>query len=304
MKATIFLPGLMSLSLAACVLTANPTDPVVDRELKVLLQGSSAYAMAELITNNGGTVTHHLPIIDAVGANISRENLDEVIKSPLVDRYLDDLSVSDAPDNDTAPEEKTCDVGGALELDIGRGSIKWRLYNIEPEVAKLQHLELSWPDSMGRILELTLGTASLASAEILTAAQDNHLELDYGEEAHPELQGMLELHAVFEAHSDRDTAPAPLQRDFAIEATFTEDCSTKLVPGYTNNHENTYYPSIVGAAALHRHGITGSGVTVAIIDSGLWEHTNLLKDTHGKNRVIARYDAIKNISDQEVFDES
>ncbi|MFK8050995.1 MAG: S8 family peptidase, partial [Halioglobus sp.] len=47
-----------------------------------------------------------------------------------------------------------------------------------------------------------------------------------------------------------------------------------------------------------------SGVTVAIIDSGLWEHTNLLKDTHGKNRVIARYDAIKNISDQEVFDES
>lgn len=304
MKATIFLPGLVCLSLAASALSGHPQEQTAEPDLKVLLQGSSASAMAELITKNGGTVTHHLPIIDAVGAMISRSGLDTVVKSPLVDRYLDDLSLSGEPDKTLPSKKETCNVGSALELDIERDAIRWKLYNIKPEIAKLQRLEMSWPNSMGRLVELKLGTESLVSAQTLPAVNDNKLELDYGDEAYPELPGILELHAVFEPQSDLSGTPAPAQREFSIEASFTEDCSTKLIPGYANNHEDSYYPTVVGAAALHSHGITGRGVTVAIIDSGLWEHPNLLKDSKGKSRVIARYDAIKDVSGAEVFDES
>lgn len=300
----IFLPGLFSLSLAASALSGHPQSHADKTDLKVLLQGSSAAAMAELINANGGTVTHHLPIIDAVGANISRENLETVIKSPLVDRYLDDLSVSTGPIEKPQTEDDSCDVGGALELEISNANISWRLYNIEPEIAKLHSLEISWPKSMGRMTDLRLGTQHLATPETLAISSENTLKLDYQETKHPLLEGMLELRATFEREENTAEINPALQKDFSIEATFTEDCSTKLIPGYVNNHENSYYPTVVGADALHGHGITGKGVTVAIIDSGLWEHPNLLKDTQGNSRVIARYDAIKNVRGKEVFDES
>ena len=77
-----------------------------------------------------------------------------------------------------------------------------------------------------------------------------------------------------------------------IKASFAGDCSTALIPGYDNNHEDFYYAAVAGADALHRHGVTGKGVTVAVLDSGLWDHPSLLLDTAGKERVLARYDAI------------
>jgi subtilisin family serine protease len=304
MKGMIFLPGLLSFSLAASALSGHPQSQTDNHELKVLLQGSSAAAMAELINANGGTVTHHLPIIDAVGAKISRENLETVIKSPLVDRYLDDLSVSTEPVKNPQTEDDTCDVGGALELEVSSTDISWRLYNIEPKIAKLQSLEISWPKSMGRMIDLRLGAQPLVISETLAISSGNTLKLDYEETKYPQLEGMLELRATFEREKNTAEINPALQKDFSIEAIFTEDCTTKLIPGYLNNHENTYYPTVVGADALHSHGITGKGVTIAIIDSGLWEHPNLLKDTQGNSRVIARYDAIKDVRGNEVFDES
>ncbi len=81
-------------------------------------------------------------------------------------------------------------------------------------------------------------------------------------------------------------------------------CSTDLVPGYENNHEDFYYNTVAGVDALHLQGITGKGVTVAVVDSGLWEHEALMKDTKGRNRVVARYDALTDTVGNEVVDES
>jgi subtilisin family serine protease len=94
------------------------------------------------------------------------------------------------------------------------------------------------------------------------------------------------------------------QKDFSIKASFAGDCSTELVPAYENNHEDFYYARAAGADALHAHGITGADITVAVLDSGLWEHKALATDTAGRNRIIARYDAITNTTENGVFDES
>src|SRR4029453_15985887 len=48
------------------------------------------------------------------------------------------------------------------------------------------------------------------------------------------------------------------------------------------------------ANRLHAQGITGSGVTVAVLDSGLWEYSTLRNDSAGRPRIRARYDAIAN----------
>ena len=43
---------------------------------------------------------------------------------------------------------------------------------------------------------------------------------------------------------------------------------------------------------------------MAVLDSGLWEHEALVKDSRGRKRVLARYDAISGRAVDEAFDES
>ena len=56
----------------------------------------------------------------------------------------------------------------------------------------------------------------------------------------------------------------------------------------------TYYPSEVGASTMHKGGVTGRGVSVAVLDSGLWrEKGPLQKTSYGRDpRVLAQYDVI------------
>jgi len=57
----------------------------------------------------------------------------------------------------------------------------------------------------------------------------------------------------------------------------------------------TYYPQEVAATTLHKGGLTGRGVTVAVLDSGLWRQQGpLQKTSYGTDqRVLAQYDAIQ-----------
>ena len=55
---------------------------------------------------------------------------------------------------------------------------------------------------------------------------------------------------------------------------------------------DTFFSAHVDADALHDLGIDGSGVTVAVIDSGFWAHPAILKNANGQARVLAEYDAI------------
>jgi subtilisin family serine protease len=50
----------------------------------------------------------------------------------------------------------------------------------------------------------------------------------------------------------------------------------------------------VNAYRLHEQGITGRGVGVAIIDTGLWDHAALTTNTEGEPRVKVFFDATKN----------
>ncbi|MBT8478700.1 MAG: S8 family serine peptidase, partial [Gemmatimonadetes bacterium] len=55
----------------------------------------------------------------------------------------------------------------------------------------------------------------------------------------------------------------------------------------------TWYPAQIGADGLHTQGLTGEGVTIAIVDTGLFGADGLGYDTAGDLRVLARYDAIR-----------
>ncbi|MGA7991119.1 MAG: S8 family serine peptidase, partial [Thermoanaerobaculia bacterium] len=61
-------------------------------------------------------------------------------------------------------------------------------------------------------------------------------------------------------------------------------------------YPNSSFPTLVGAATLHQQGITGKGVTVAVLDTGWWSGSNAEKqDTSKHDRAIrAEYNAITN----------
>ncbi len=60
-----------------------------------------------------------------------------------------------------------------------------------------------------------------------------------------------------------------------------------------------YHTSYVEATKLHSKGIEGSGVTVAVIDSGYWPNPALDYNSNNQGRVLMQYDAI---TDQKVSD--
>jgi serine protease AprX len=58
-----------------------------------------------------------------------------------------------------------------------------------------------------------------------------------------------------------------------------------------------YAPTLVGADKLAAQGISGNGVTVAVLDSGLWDKTGaasgaakVMNDLNGKNKMLDTYD--------------
>ena len=54
----------------------------------------------------------------------------------------------------------------------------------------------------------------------------------------------------------------------------------------------TSHVTAVAADSLHAAGITGKGVTLAVLDTGFFKQRSLVRDTQNKPRVLAQYDAL------------
>jgi len=273
--------------------------------LRVMLQGNSAAALRQLVEDAGGSVTHDLTIIEAVGALVTPAQLESIRNSPLILRLIDDLSL-DMSEPLPPPDEAACTIGGALEATLRADGILWPLYNQGPTPLELTRLEISWPDALGDLTSLRLDNKDLPrSSDIVIAAGRRSLALDYASGQTPAPEDVSQLQIGFTHRLvDPDGNLAWEQKDFSVKLEFGDECSSELIPGYADYAGDTYYPTVAGAAELHRHGITGRGVTVAVLDSGLWEHPALSMDTGGKPRIVGRYDAMENIAGTPVSDAS
>ena len=76
------------------------------------------------------------------------------------------------------------------------------------------------------------------------------------------------------------------------------DDSTARVAGRSRFKPESYTATLVGAEPVHEAGITGSGVTVAMLDTGIGSNKYLRKNTRKKNRILASYDAIHDKEDR------
>ena len=62
--------------------------------------------------------------------------------------------------------------------------------------------------------------------------------------------------------------------------------------GTTESATDTYYTTLVNGDAVHQMGIDGSGIGIAVLDTGLWKHAGIKNDAAGDLRIAAVYDAM------------
>ena len=84
-----------------------------------------------------------------------------------------------------------------------------------------------------------------------------------------------------------EAAGARLYRNQTVQVSGKPDKKKTPEPLYT------HYPTLVEANLLHAEGITGAGVTVAVLDSGWDNFGSISYDTAGEWRVLQSYDAIQ-----------
>lgn len=80
---------------------------------------------------------------------------------------------------------------------------------------------------------------------------------------------------------------AQLRGNPAIELIFEDRSLTvsQTVP-------ETYFPGLIGAADLHTAGVDGHGVTVAVLDTGIWQADGIDETAADIDRVVAEYDLL------------
>lgn len=262
---------------ASNVFAANPPPPLL-----VMLQGQNLSDIRQAAIAAGATITHELPIINAIGARMSEAQLAPLRDHPSIERIIDDLAY--APEPEPLPD---CGLSAAIELIWEDDTARWKIYNKLKQPIPLGRLELGWQAGLSELTAVSIGNHEIALPPG-GAGQANSYSLA-NLLAPP---GAMNVELSF--------APAPLDRQAAQNALDLKvhasegECSAELVPSYPDPEADSYFPLASGSTRLHDAGITGRGVTIAVMDSGLWEEPAAIRlNTRGEPRIRARYDAIQ-----------
>ena len=263
------------------------TALTADQSIQVLLQGKNAEHLRQAIENLGGQVTHDLPIVHGVGGAIGADKLPELATIKGVDKFTEDFNPPKLPDN------RDCLVSGDLQVKLTPQSLQWRIFNFANNPKPLKWINASWPQ--------TLGDATLSvSTEMAGTPANQGVKIISG--APLQLNHMLPSGSSLVAMQFSKPSKSLTQNDFEISLGL-DDCETQLIPAYAGKQQDFYFSKEAGATLLAEAGLTGLGVGVAIIDSGLWDIPALTHNALGERRIATHYDAIGDRIDLELHDD-
>ena len=169
---------------------------------------------------------------------LSPEQLDEILESPIITRHIDDLSPTDRPEEEPDKDE-SCKVRGHIELDFTPQGVLWPLYNKRAEPTSIAKLEFTWPSYLGSVKAVSVGDTRVAPTLYRDAGKGS-LTIDFPASTGPVVEETADLKISFQPLISSEAYPPLHQGDFTLEISFVGECSTKLVPGYENNHEDFY----------------------------------------------------------------
>lgn len=276
-------PSVGTFALALTLLTPLCATTSVAEPIQVLLQGDDPQAMREVLQAHGGHLTHELRIIDGIGGWIDGSQLDPLRQAAKNTRVVEDFNPP------AEPPERDCPVDGALDIELHGNTARWNIHSFRTDTTSLTGINIEWVESLelGKLENLSLRDAT-GKSQTLFEDRDSPIALS-GSWLLP--AGISQLELQFENAPQKPPLPSALQNALTLSLDFG-DCRVELPKAYSNNHRDFYYPRVAGADFLHRAGITGKGVGVAILDSGLWAVDALTLNTQGQWRVPAHFNAL------------
>ncbi len=257
-----------------------------EAEVQVLLQGPDTDDLVAAMKMAGGRLTHELPLIDGIGGWVHEEKLRELAALPGVEQITEDFNPPALPD------QRNCVVAGDLYVTSSDRGLIWRIHNFDAATQIISWIEADWPQALGEAT-VALTHRDTPKTEPKGTSLQRNQRVNMEREIPP---GSAELQLSFTQWSGELN-----QNDLNITLGLPA-CQTELVRAYEDNEKDFYYNAESGATLLHAAGITGAGVGVAIVDTGLWEKAELVTNTQGERRIPGHFNAIRNRSDSKLED--
>ncbi|MCJ8273303.1 MAG: S8 family peptidase, partial [Psychrosphaera sp.] len=274
-------PLLSSLAGLLILLLIAATSQLPQSTTSYILQGATQPTMISAVDSVGGTVTHQFKAIDAITAELSSSQVSRLsLNKPLIRLFKDSgVKISNATPDYAATGKNHFDYDGKPD------TVSWKIRNNGNHDLTISSVSISWPYENAQLVKLAINGKKIYNTS-LQAPQATVLS---GWTHDP----------VLKAGYSNDfrmqfTAP-PIQDDgqYTVIISTEQGTTIEFLPGgqLPAQHKNrdSFFPSTVKANSLHQQGITGSGITVAVIDSGLMNINQLRHDTLGNSRIKANF---------------
>ena len=291
---SIYLESGSSLQLASIEQeTGRPEPEAADEGSSMVLMGREMSALLAHLDELKIEVDDQEELLGAVVAKVSPAQLTQL--SPQIVSTI-------VPDGEVVSAGLTYSIKGEPTLRFNNESVQWMLLNQGMDDIALTDLEFSWPQELGQPEALLVngekysfsivepGKASLEAPESGVAPVITSVSP----------KGTLDLSIRFEQIPEQD------ENLFSFNAKFSNNLNLVFKPKNAlpiqGRQRDSFFPTLIGADRLHRAGVTGKGVGVAIIDTGSWDVPSISKNTQGEDRLLAYYDAMQNDDQQRPTD--
>jgi subtilisin family serine protease len=301
-------------------------SPRREQPRSVIVQGRDLASVRTLVRAVGGTVTHELGVIDAVGARLDPRQarlLRE--REPGIRFYADrqfEIAATSVSGSSTVRDEfATTSYGnnnGTVRwssdwLEIGDDGLPYasdgasivadldnsRLRIARTGIALSRQVGLL-PATSSAVLSFRYRRAGLESGDYVSVqvSANGSTFTEIGRLAGPATDGAY-LTASYDITGFRSpTTTVRFVSSFKLEssayladAVYLDDVQVAFVVP----NSASAYPALSGLPTLHNQGIRGTNVVVAVLDTGMWAHPNLVTGADGGAKVLAQYDATRNV---------
>ncbi|MDA0339845.1 MAG: hypothetical protein O2910_08455, partial [Proteobacteria bacterium] len=258
-----------------------------------IVQGIQSQAVKQAVLDTGAAVSHELPLIKAVGAKLTRTQYQRLLTNPAVSHIHANQAVETSVkptsngNGGSADSADSDSVRGNPDLSFD-STVGWLIGNVGDTDLTIKQIDITWPAQNGGLLAVDYDRYEIH--------QDNLDGTNAVVYPAPSTGNKIRKNSSGELRFSFSSAPTEDAEGYSINVIFNEGPMVEYTPGQgmpvqVKGNRQTFYPELINADALHLEGTTGDGVTIAVVDSGLWKNKALSENTRRESRIKAYYDA-------------
>ncbi len=264
---------------------------ITEKSDSFIVQGASHATMIEEVEQVGGTVIHSFKVIKAISALLTPSQVATLNNTNPMLRMFIDSKVN------LEGHSETLDASKPLKFKIKKNNVNWHVKNNSKNDYAIEQVEITWPEDNGALVDLKVNDVNIIEDVVNDSTSHTHLS----QTINVAKGNKIALKMAFEKISSVN------DEDYSVVISFTDGTSVSLINKAMpkqGKKRDTFYPTIVRANEAHKQGITGAGVTVAVIDSGSAHKKQLINDSQDNKRLFHTFDATNDENPNQAADDN